>query len=839
MRIIADFHIHSKYSRATSREMEIINLAFQAQKKGINVIGTGDFTHPQWFEELKNKLEPAEEGLYKLKNKISNIKNETRFVITGEISSIYQRGGKTRRVHNLIVLPSLESAEKINKVLSWQGNLKSDGRPILGIDSEELLKIVLEIEPESLFVPAHCLLPDTYLHSNLGIKKIKDISIGDKVYTHKGRLKKVKQIYSRFYKGSIYNIRPYYFRIGLKTTPEHPFYVINTYKNCSNMGHSICKSDCAYLKRRNCTHQYFKDYQPQWIQAKNIRKGDILIFPRFNKKIKDRKKLDISKFYRKNDYKTDEKYISLNHSRIKKIPKFVKIDKDFCRLIGYYLSEGYTDNRDSISFCFNHDEKKYTEDLKFLMIKIFNLPSPRIYLRKNTNSIEIIYFSKILAKVFSTLFYNNSNIRRANTKCLPIWMMELPLEKQAEIFKGWWRGDEGTTSSRELMNQMKIILLRLGIIPSIYEQTEEDFNKKYIHKYILENRVIKARHNLFTFNNLSFFEDLFKLLKDPEFKKFNTKLSRRHGWIDKNYIYLPVRDIEIQNYHGKVYNLEVEKDNTYLSEFATIHNCMTPWYGIFGSMSGFDSLEEAFGENTKYIYALETGLSADPSMLWRMVAGRKMTLISNSDAHSLDKLGREANVFDTDLNYHSIKEAIIKKDKEKFLFTIEFFPEEGKYHYDGHHLCQVRTSPEETKKLKGICPKCHQPLTLGVLYRINELADRKEGDFPLNVIPYKSLVPLKEIIADVLNLGVATKAVAENYERLINVFSNEFNILLDAPLEEIAKITTPEITEGIKRVREGRLEIEPGYDGEFGKVKIFKEEERKQTLKKPESKALF
>ncbi len=137
MRIIADLHIHSKYSRATSREMEIINLDFQAQRKGINIIGTGDFTHPEWFEELKNKLEPAEEGLYKIKSQFLTSKlknNETRFVISGEISNIYQRQGKTRRVHNLIVLPSLESAEKINKVLSWQGNLKSDGRPILGMD---------------------------------------------------------------------------------------------------------------------------------------------------------------------------------------------------------------------------------------------------------------------------------------------------------------------------------------------------------------------------------------------------------------------------------------------------------------------------------------------------------------------------------------------------------------------------------------------------------------------------------------------------------------------------------------------------------------------------------
>jgi len=817
MKIIADFHIHSKYSRATSPNMDLEHIAQVAQEKGITVVGTGDFTHPKWFNNLKKKLEPAEEGLYRSKGTDGGV----RFVVTGEISNMYKRNGRGRRIHSLIILPSLESAERINNILALQGNIKSDGRPILGMDTEELLKIVIDTEPKALFIPAHCLLPDTYLHSNPGIKKIKDISVGDKVYTHKGRLKKVKQIYSRFYKGPVYNIRPYYFRIGLKTTEEHPFYAIKTYKNCTNMSHTICKSDCAYIKRKNCPHPYFENYKSQWIQAKDIEKGDVLIFPRFNREIKDKKELNITKFLQKNDYRVNGKYILLNHSRAKKIPKFVRINRDFCRLIGYYLAEGYTDNRDSISFCFNRDEKEYVEDLKFLMEKVFNLSLPRIYLRKNTNSIEIIYFSKILAKTFSKFFYNNANIRRAHTKCLPGWMMGLPLEKQVEAFKGWWRGDKGVTSSRELMNQMKIILLRLGIIPSIYEQTKEDFNEKYLCKYRLENRIIKAQHDSFIFNNLSFFQDLFELLKDSEFKKFNTKLARRHGWIDKNYIYLPVRDIEIEDYKGKVYNLEVEEDNTYLSEFATIHNCMTPWFGVFGSMSGFDSLEEAFGENAKHIYAMETGLSADPEMIWRIPDGRRMTLISNSDAHSPAKLGREVNVFDTELSYAAIRDAIIKKDKSKFLNTIEFFPQEGKYHYDGHRLCNVSMSPEQRKKVKGICPKCGRKLTVGVLSRVDELADRKDGFVPSDAIPYKSLVPLKEIIAESIGIGPKTKGVDKQYQILIQKFSNEFNILLDVSFKELSKFTLPRIAEGIKRVRSGKLIIEPGYDGKFGKVKIF------------------
>jgi len=250
-------------------------------------------------------------------------------------------------------------------------------------------------------------------------------------------------------------------------------------------------------------------------------------------------------------------------------------------------------------------------------------------------------------------------------------------------------------------------------------------------------------------------------------------------------------------------------------------HCMTPWFGVFGSMSGFDSLEEAFGENTKHIYAMETGLSADPRMIWRIPDGRKMTLISNSDAHSPIKLGREVNVFDTKLSYSAIRNAIIKKDKSKFLNTIEFFPQEGKYYYDGHRLCDVSMSPKQRKKVKGICPKCGRKLTVGVLSRVDELADRKDGFVPSGAIPYKSLVPLKEIIAEAIGIGPKTKGVEKQYQMLIQKFSNEFNILLDVPFEELSKFTLPKIAEGIKRVRSGKLIIEPGYDGKYGKVKIF------------------
>lgn len=408
MKFVADFHIHSKYSRATSKDMEVESLNKWAKIKGIQVLGAGDFTHPEWLKHLKEKLEPAETSLFKLKKG----DDKTRFLLTSEISCIWSKKNRVRKIHILIFAPSFEAVEKINVQLSWIGNLKSDGRPILGLDAKELLKIALTASPDCLVVPAH-------------------------------------------------------------------------------------------------------------------------------------------------------------------------------------------------------------------------------------------------------------------------------------------------------------------------------------------------------------------------------------AW--------------------------------------------TPWFSIFGSKSGFNSIEECFDEYSQHIYAIETGLSSDPKMNWRLSALDNIALISNSDSHSPQKIGREANVFDTEINYNSIVEAIKSRDPQKFLYTVEFFPEEGKYHYDGHRLCDISLSPPESKKYNNICPHCARPLTIGVLNRVEELADRQEGEGSQNKIPFKSLIPLEEIIADALHQGTATKEVAKEYKKLIENFDSELNILLDVSEGKLASITRPEIAEAVSRVREGKVFIEPGYDGVYGKIKIFSQGEQKKT----------
>jgi len=256
----------------------------------------------------------------------------------------------------------------------------------------------------------------------------------------------------------------------------------------------------------------------------------------------------------------------------------------------------------------------------------------------------------------------------------------------------------------------------------------------------------------------------------------------------------------------------------------------TPWYGIFGSKSGFDSIEECFEEESRYIYAIETGLSSDPSMNWRLSSLDHITLISNSDAHSPSKIGREANIFHCNLDYYEIIDTIKNKDRNRLIATIEFYPEEGKYHFDGHRKCNVVFSPQETKRHNYICPVCGKRLTVGVMHRIESLADRPSGHRPNDAIPEIHLVPLEQIISEALGVQTTTKAVQEEYKRLVSIGGSEFEILLKLSIEELSRFVPPRILEGISRVREGKLFIKPGFDGVYGKIKIFDSEEKQIRL---------
>jgi len=415
--LIVDLHIHSHYSRATSKNCDLEGLYYWGKLKGINIIGTGDFTHPDWFAELREKLVPAEEGLFQLRPDLAtdidarlpaSVRNNLiRFIPTVEISAIYSKGGKVRKLHQLLVAPSFKAVSEINARLERIGNLKADGRPILGIDSKELLRLTLEAEPRALFIPAH------------------------------------------------------------------------------------------------------------------------------------------------------------------------------------------------------------------------------------------------------------------------IW---------------------------------------------------------------------------------------------------------------------------------------------------------TPWFGMFGSKSGFDSIEEAFEELSPHIHAIETGLSSDPAMNWRVSNLNGIAITSNSDAHSPQKLGREATVVHSEVMYSDITGAYTTND-DRLVGTIEFFPEEGKYHADGHRSCGVRFTPEETKKHHGICPVCSKPLVVGVDYRVDELADRPIGFHPEQEKQVEYIIPLAEVIAELKNVkSVSGKAVVEECEKVYAALGDEFTILRNLPIERIQEAGFPLLALAVERMRARDVVLEPGYDGVFGTIKVFKSE---------------
>ncbi len=252
----------------------------------------------------------------------------------------------------------------------------------------------------------------------------------------------------------------------------------------------------------------------------------------------------------------------------------------------------------------------------------------------------------------------------------------------------------------------------------------------------------------------------------------------------------------------------------------------TPHFSIFGAESGFDSLSECFEELTSHIYSIETGLSSDPPMNWRLSSLDRITLISNSDAHSPSKLGREANIFDTEISYRSMIDAI--KKMGGFIGTIEFFPEEGKYHYDGHRSCGVRLSPKETIRNNYVCPICGRKVTVGVMHRIEKLADRADGLKPKDAPLYHSLIPLSEMIAETLKVGINTKAVGAEYLKLLSTLGNEFGILMESSLSDIEKAGSATLSEAISKMRSGKVHISPGFDGEYGKIKISENVERKE-----------
>lgn len=257
----------------------------------------------------------------------------------------------------------------------------------------------------------------------------------------------------------------------------------------------------------------------------------------------------------------------------------------------------------------------------------------------------------------------------------------------------------------------------------------------------------------------------------------------------------------------------------------------TPHFSVFGSNSGFDAIAECYEDLTSCISALETGLSSDPAMNWQWSALDQFRLVSNSDAHNPQNLGREATVFEAELSYQGLKKALEGDETDRLVETIEFFPEEGKYHYDGHRNCGISLTPEQTAKYNGLCPVCGKKVTVGVLHRVTTLADRPLGFQPEGARPFQRLIPLKEIIGDVYNVGVQSRKVETVYMDLLRKIGPEMTILRETDIEQLNQIDSL-LGTAISRLRSGEVSIKPGYDGQYGVISLIDEAERKQSKTK-------
>ena len=769
MQFIADFHLHSKYSRATSKNMDLENLDKWAKIKGIKVLTIGDFSHPEWFKNLKEKLEPAEPGLFKLKNGNS----KTRFILTVEISCIYSKKNKVRKIHILIFSPSFEVAEKINAHLGSIGNLKADGRPILGLDVKELAKIVLGISADCLIIPAHLWTPyfgllgsksgfdsieecfedyskyiyavetglscydeKTEVLTDNGWKKFSDIRSHDKICTLNSNNNKIEfqKPIKRFvydYKGKMYKLKTK--RINLLVTPNHKLFIKPGDPRNSK---PFCLTEAQFL----------------FGKSKQFKKDGIWIG-------KSEKYFTLPAIKIKH---SNQHYRGFQNKKGKQI-----LMKSWLKFFGLWIAEGCTSEGKNGDY--------------------------NIYLSSGNKEL-LSEMKKLLKNVGYTVYQDDKKIRvrdcqlfcylkqfgKSHNRFIPPEIKSLSKELLEILFKHYLKGDGhvygrtgkgllATTSSVCLRDDLQEIALKIGI--SAYYKLDK---KKGTPLYSLSHnckKIYKQKHDTW---KVYFIRRNKHMILPSTIKRWKYIES----WVDFN---------------GKVYSLAVPNRVIYVRR-----NSVPVWCG-----------------------------NSDPPMNWRLSALDKITLISNSDAHSPQKIGREANVFDTELSYSSIVEAIKSRNPQKFLYTIEFFPQEGKYHYDGHRNCGIVLSPQESKKYNNVCPTCGKPLTIGVMNRVGELADRPEGFKLEGAIPFKSLIPLREIIADVLGLTVGTKRVDGEYENLIKEIGSEFKILLDTSQKELESATLPEIAEGIIRVREGRVFVEPGYDGVFGRIRIFSQGEQK------------
>ncbi|MCM8785608.1 MAG: hypothetical protein NC899_05150 [Candidatus Omnitrophica bacterium] len=778
MKIFADFHIHSKYSRATSRNMNLEGLTKGAKIKGLNLLGSGDFTFQTWLRELKEKLIPIEgTGLFKF--------NDIYFMLTGEVATYFDFEGQIKRVHHVIHAPSFEIVEQINEKLEKYGNLKIDGRPILNVSAAELVEILVKISNDILIYPAHAWTPwmscfgsksgfnsieecyqdqtkhifsietglscydeKTEVLTSDGWKKFFEIKGTDKICTLNPETNEIEfqhpnKLFTYKYEGKMYRLKTK--RVDLLLTPNHNLFV----------------TTCDF---RNPKPFFLKEARLLFGKSKRFKKD--------------------GKWVGKNEIYFVLPSVSVRHEsryysgyRIKQEKKIPM--KNWLKFFGFWLAEGWTtEGKDGdYNVCLTCTNEKLIFEMKQLLESFgYNTYYNKKLHTLRVRDFQLFSYLKQFGKCHEKFI--PANIKSLSKDLLQI-LLDYYIKGDGHIYGRTNKGLSATTTSIRLRDDLQEIALKVGMSAyyKLHNKRGTPFKSPSQGKVYLQNNdswvIYFIRKNIYTVI--------------PSFIKRHNYTEK---WVD---------------FKGKVYCVSVPNKVIYVRR-----NGIPVWCG-----------------------------NSDPPMNWRLSSLDKFTLVSNSDSHSpwCFRLGREANIFDLkNLTYWEIIDTIKKKDKKRFLYTIEVDPNYGKYHWDGHRQCGIILHPKDAIKLNNICPKCGKVLTVGVLHRVEELADRPEGLVPKDAIPFKSLLPLYEIISFAWGSGeLYSKKVLQEHDKLIEKFGNELNILLNVTKEELLKVTNEKIVDAIIKVREGKVKYIPGYDGVYG-IPIFSDRDLEKIKKQQEIK---
>ncbi|MCP8312944.1 MAG: hypothetical protein H3Z53_01020 [archaeon] len=761
MRVSADFHIHSYLSRATSQSMNLDELSRNAKLKGLNLLGTGDFTHPTWIKELREKLEPLDDdGLFTYKG--------IYWMITVEVSTVYEQEGKSRKIHHVIHVPSFDIADQIIDALSKRGDLSSDGRPIFnGLSSPELVEILMSIYEDTLIIPSHawttwwsifgafsgfdsieecykdqtkhifaletglsCYDKETEVLTEGGWKRFSEINYSDKICTlniktDEIQFQKPTKIFVYRYKGKMYKLKTK--RVDLLVTPNHKI----LYAPCDFYNpkpYRLKKAELLFGKSK----RFKKD--GSW-KGKN---EDYFILPAV--KIKHGNRF----------------YSSFRIKKEKKIP--IKL---WLKFFGFWLAEGWVSEgkNGDYNICLSNRNEILLNEMKQLL-ESFGYKAYKGVGLIRVRDYQLFRHLKQFGK--SSGKFIPKEVKSLSKELLEI-LLTYYLKGDGHIYGRTQKGLSAVTISKRLRDDLQEIALKIGL--SAYYKLHHKKGTPFSSPAYNYNKIYKQSEDSWT---IYFIRQNRPTVLPSVIKKYNFT----EAWVD---------------YDGFVYCISVPNQVIYIRR-----NGIPLWCG-----------------------------NSDPPMNWRLSKLDRFCLMSNSDAHSpwIWRLGREFNVFDIKkLSYHEIIDAIKKRDKKRFLFTVEVSPEYGKYHYTGHRNCDISLHPKDAIKLNNRCPKCGRKLTIGVLQRVEELADRPEGFILKDAIPYKSLLPLYEIISYVMGIDqLYSKRVMEEQDKLIAKFGNELNVLIDAKKDELLKVTNAKIADAIIKTREGKVDFIAGYDGVYGK----------------------